>query len=128
MPRDPATAPSRQTTMPPPREGMALAGAIDVDGVALSPGPLLYLGCGRADLPLRAGGAAQLLLIGGEPFEEHIVMWWNFVGRDHEDIVTARDEWTRADARFGTVRGYRREPLPAPPLPTVRLKPRARHR
>ena len=107
---------------------LAFAGAVDVDGVALSPGPLLYLGCGRSDLPLRAEGAAQLLLIGGEPFEEHIVMWWNFVGRDHEDIVTARDEWTRANARFGTVRGYHGDPLPAPPQPTVRLKPRARQR
>ena len=107
---------------------LALAGAVDVDGVALSPGPLLYLGTGRSDLPLGAQGAARLLLIGGEPFEEHIVMWWNFVGRDHEDIDTARDAWTRADARFGTVRGYRGDPLPAPPLPTVRLKPRARHR
>jgi hypothetical protein len=55
-------------------------------------------------------------------------MWWNFVGRDHEDIATAREEWTRADARFGTVRGYRGDRLPAPSLPTVRLKPRPRHR
>ena len=107
---------------------LAFAGAVDVDGVALSAGPLLYLGTGRADLVLRTERSARLLLVGGEPFEEHIVMWWNFVGRDHDDIVTARDEWTRADARFGTVRGYRGDPLPAPPLPTVRLKPRARHR
>ena len=107
---------------------LALAGAVDVDGVELSPGPLLYLGTGRADLPLRAERAARLLLIGGEPFEEHIVMWWNFVGRDHEDIATARDAWMRADTRFGTVRGYHGDPLPAPPLPNVRLKPRSRHR
>jgi redox-sensitive bicupin YhaK (pirin superfamily) len=107
---------------------LALAGTIDVDGLALSPGPLLYLGSGRSDLSLRAERAARLLLIGGEPFEEHIVMWWNFVGRDHEDIVIARDDWMSARPRFGAVRGYPGDPLPAPPLPTVRLKPRGRHR
>lgn len=105
---------------------LALAGATEVDGVTLAPGPLLYLGTGRADVPLRADRPARLLVIGGAPFEEHIVMWWNFVGRDHDDIVTAREEWMRADARFGTVRGYPGKRLPAPPLPTVRLKPRGR--
>jgi redox-sensitive bicupin YhaK (pirin superfamily) len=107
---------------------LTLAGAVDVDGLALSPGPLLYLGTGRSDLPVRAERAARLLLIGGEPFDEHILMWWNFVGRNHDDIVAAREDWMRHDRRFGTVRGYPGDPLPAPPLPTVRLKPRGRHR
>jgi redox-sensitive bicupin YhaK (pirin superfamily) len=106
---------------------LALAGDVDVDGVRLSPGPLLYLGTGRVDLPVRANCAARLLLIGGEPFDEHIVMWWNFVGRGHEDIVAAREGWMRGDPRFGTVHGYPGDRLPAPALPTVRLKPRSRH-
>jgi quercetin 2,3-dioxygenase len=107
---------------------LALEGAVIVDGAALSPGPLLYLGSGRSDLPLHAEQAARLLLIGGEPFDEHLVMWWNFVGRDHDDIVTAREEWMRGAPRFGTVRGYPGDRLPAPALPTVRLKPRGRIR
>jgi len=107
---------------------LILSGTVDVDGLGLAPGPLLYLGTGRSDLPVRAEHAARLLLIGGEPFDEHIVMWWNFVGRDHDDIVAAREDWMRGDPRFGTVRGYPGDPLPAPPLPTVRLKPRGRHR
>ena len=94
----------------------------------LAPGPLLYLGSGRSDLLLRTDTTARLLLIGGEPFEEHIVMWWNFVGRDHDDIAAAREQWMRADPRFGTVHGYPGDRLPAPALPTVRLKPRGRHR
>jgi redox-sensitive bicupin YhaK (pirin superfamily) len=105
---------------------LTLAGSVDVDGAALAPGPLLYLGSGRSDLPLRAEHGARLMLIGGEPFEEHIVMWWNFVGRDHDDIATAREQWMRADPRFGTVHGYPGDRLPAPMLPTVRLKPRGR--
>ena len=108
---------------------LALAGSVDVDGVTLAPGPLLYLGSGRSDLSLRAADTtARLLLIGGEPFDERIVMWWNFVGRDHDDIATAREQWMRADPRFGTVHGYPGNRLPAPTLPTVRLKPRGRHR
>jgi redox-sensitive bicupin YhaK (pirin superfamily) len=105
---------------------LTLAGSVDVDGAALGPGPMLYLGSGRSDLPLRAEQAARLLLIGGEPFDEHILMWWNFVGRDHDDIATAREHWMRADPRFGTVHGYPGDRLPAPALPTVRLKPRGR--
>jgi quercetin 2,3-dioxygenase len=107
---------------------LALAGTAEVDGVALAPGTLLYLGLGRPDLAVRAERAARLLLIGGEPFAERIVMWWNFVGRDHDDIVAARADWMAADQRFGTVRGYAGDPLPAPGMPTVRLTPRGRER
>jgi quercetin 2,3-dioxygenase len=107
---------------------LALSGSVDADGLALAPGPLLYLGTGRSDLAVRAERAARLLLIGGEPFEERLVMWWNFVGRDHDEILGAREDWMRRDPRFGTVHGYAGNPLPAPPLPNVRLKPRGRHR
>ncbi|WP_281533816.1 pirin-like C-terminal cupin domain-containing protein [Cryobacterium breve] len=72
-----------------------------------------------------------MLLLGGEPFTEKLVMWWNFIGRSHEEVVAWRAEWQSevidgADAagRFGTVAGYPGPALPAPDLPTVRLKPR----
>ncbi len=107
---------------------LVLTGAVDVDGLALTLGPLLYLGSGRVDLALKADRPSRLLVIGGEPFAEHIVMWWNFVGRDHDDIVVARNDWVRSATRFGVVHGYHGDRLPAPPMPTVRLKPRGRHR
>lgn len=107
---------------------LTLVGELEVDGMALATGPLLYLGLGRSELALRAATAARLLLIGGEPFAEHLVMWWNFVGRDHDDIVTAREQWMAGDARFGTVRGHPGPPLAAPPMPSTRLRPRGRHR
>ena len=54
-------------------------------------------------------------------------MWWNFVGRDHEDIVAAREQWMAADAvRHGP--RLSRRPAAGPPMPTTRLKPRGRHR
>ena len=53
-------------------------------------------------------------------------MWWNFVGRSHDDIATYRRLWQEHNDRFGAVDGYRGsvERLPAPPLPTVTLRPR----
>jgi redox-sensitive bicupin YhaK (pirin superfamily) len=107
---------------------LTLTGQVGVDGLALALGPLLYLGLGRAELALRATSPARLLLVGGEPFAEHLVMWWNFVGRDHDDIVAAREQWMAGDARFGPVRGYPGPPLAAPPMPSTRLKPRGRQR
>ncbi|MEV0489808.1 pirin family protein [Streptomyces atratus] len=104
---------------------LSMSGEAEVDGVPLLPGSMLYLGCGRTELPLRADSGAGLMLLGGEPFEEEIVMWWNFVGRSHEDIAQARSDWT-AGARFGEVEGYGGGRLPAPELPPVALKPRGR--
>jgi quercetin 2,3-dioxygenase len=104
---------------------LVLSGTVEVDGLALSVGPLLYLGSGRSDLALRSEESGRVLLIGGEPFDEQIVMWWNFIGRDHDEIVGAREDWM-SGRRFGSVVGYAGDPLPAPPMPTTRLKPRGR--
>ncbi len=70
---------------------LGLIGTVEVDGLPLSTGPLLYLGSDRPDLALRADQGGRVLLIGGEPFEEHIVMWWNLIGRDRDEIVAARE-------------------------------------
>jgi redox-sensitive bicupin YhaK (pirin superfamily) len=106
---------------------LAMSGAAEVDEVGLSPGSLLYLGCGRSELRLRSEPGSGLMLLGGEPFAEEIVMWWNLIGRTGEEIADARAAWT-AGERFGTVRGYDGERLAAPALPAARLKPRGRTR
>ncbi|GGN51930.1 hypothetical protein GCM10012285_42490 [Streptomyces kronopolitis] len=106
---------------------LTISGESEVDGVRLGPGALLYLGCGRGELPLRADSDSSLLLLGGEPFEERIVMWWNFVGRSHADIEEARSAWM-SGSRFGEVTGYDGDRLAAPALPPGALKPRGRER
>lgn len=106
---------------------LAMSGESRVDGVPVLPGSMLYLGCGRTELPLRAESDAGLMLLGGEPFAEELVMWWNFIGRSAEDIVQARQDWMEG-RRFGEVQGYDGAPLPAPELPTVPLKPRGNRR
>jgi hypothetical protein len=51
-------------------------------------------------------------------------MWWNFIGRSHEDIVEAREAWQNASDRFGSVDGYAGDRLPAPALPNATIAPR----
>ncbi|GIH22898.1 hypothetical protein Aph01nite_12080 [Acrocarpospora phusangensis] len=104
-----------------------LSGAAEIEGGTLEPGPLLYLGAGREELSIRALEPSRLLLLGGEPFQEEIVMWWNFVGRSHEDIVKFREDW-EAGHGFGEVRGFDGASLRAPVLPGTTLKPRGRER
>ncbi|MET9292247.1 pirin family protein [Streptomyces sp. NPDC003077] len=102
-------------------------GDVRMAGTLLCPGELGYLPTGRATLTLTnvSDGAARAVLLGGTPFGEEIVMWWNFIGRKHEDIVRAREDWQNASDRFGTVSGYDGERLPAPDLPRhVTLAPR----
>ncbi|GAA1621042.1 pirin family protein [Actinoplanes couchii] len=126
------TAPTTQTiNLTPSYEYglVVMSGSASVGGVEIVPGELLYLGEGESTLELTVDGPARLFLLGGEPFDEPLVMWWNFVGRSHEDIVEARTQWMngRGASRFGFVAGCEADPLPAPELPTVRLKPRDRH-
>jgi redox-sensitive bicupin YhaK (pirin superfamily) len=104
---------------------LAMTGAAEVDGAGLAPGSLLYLGRDRTGVRVASGAGARLFLLGGEPFDEPLVMWWNFVGRSHEEIAEARADWM-AGRRFGTVTGYAGDALPAPPMPTTRLKARDR--
>lgn len=106
---------------------LAPLGSIEVEGIALARGPLLFLGGRRSELVVTAGAAgATLLLIGGEPLGEDLVMWWNFVGRTHEEIVEARADWESGSPRFGRVDGHGDDRIPAPPQPNVRLTPRRR--
>lgn len=144
---------------------LLVEGAVDLDGEPVPPGHLAYAGLGRRSLRLAAGEApARLLLIGGEPLGERIVMWWNFVGRSHEEIAAwraayqaemgfeapgddsplttdaalgappagdaldallgARYDDGRRFPQFGTFPPGQPDPLPAPALPTVRMRPR----
>jgi hypothetical protein len=107
---------------------LASSGSATVENAPLAHGSMAYLGTGRRSIRLRAEDAAQLLLLGGEPFEEHIVMWWNFVGRSGEEIADYAEQWNAESDRFGAVVGYDGARLEAPPLPPVPLKARGRQR
>jgi redox-sensitive bicupin YhaK (pirin superfamily) len=115
-------------------------GTLVLDGSPVAQDHLAYLPAGRTSVALAAGiEPLRVLLIGGEPLGLKIVMWWNFVGRSHEEIVGYRAQWQAeigaedmpADAgagsagrRFGTFPAGEPAPLPAPALPNARLRPR----
>jgi quercetin 2,3-dioxygenase len=101
---------------------LVMSGAARVDDDDLVVGTMLYLGCDRGSLSLASAGGADVLLLGGEPFREHIVMWWNFVARSNEEIVHARQQW-QDGTRFGRLLGAG-DRLAAPPLPAGVLKTR----
>jgi redox-sensitive bicupin YhaK (pirin superfamily) len=113
------------------------SGDVILEGVSVPPATLGYTGIGSERLRIHNRGEtpARLILIGGEPFGEEIVMWWNFIGRDSDEIARFREEWQAEGDRFGRVEGYvghggpgqNRDGmgrLPAPALPNVRMRAR----
>ena len=108
-------------------------GDLTLEGVHVESSQLAYTGVGETTLTVRNTGDSpgRAVLLGGTPFEEEIVMWWNFIGRTHDEIARYRREWEEHSDRFGRVHGYiGHDPdglarLPAPALPRTVLKPRA---
>jgi redox-sensitive bicupin YhaK (pirin superfamily) len=82
---------------------VVLDGTVVVGDEAVGPGVLAYLGEGRDDVEITADGAARVMLLGGEPFPEPILMSWNFVARTRDEVDAAADAWNAGDDRFGRV-------------------------
>jgi redox-sensitive bicupin YhaK (pirin superfamily) len=114
-------------------------GDLTVDATPVKEAELAYAAPGATSVALTSEHGGRLLLLGGAPFGEQIVMWWNFIGRSHDEIAAFRAEWQAqiapdgavvkdsqqmSDGRFGVVVGDHLPPIPAPELPGVRLKPR----
>jgi quercetin 2,3-dioxygenase len=107
-------------------------GEVVVNGVPVGRAELGCIDAGLTELHVvnHATVPARLLLLGGEPFDEDVIMWWNFIGRSGEEIARYRQEWQDGADRFGSVAGYTGvvDRLPAPALPTTNLKARGNRR
>ena len=107
-------------------------GTVTLEGTPVAAHELGYVAPGGHRIGIEAGDEpVRLVLLGGPPFGEQIVMWWNFVGRTHEEIVEFRERWqaqiedgTLLDGPYGVPLGDELPPIPAPPLPNARLKHR----
>jgi redox-sensitive bicupin YhaK (pirin superfamily) len=97
---------------------LLLDGDCAVDRQPLAPQVLYYLGAGRPELCASSRGGCRLLLLGGPPFPERVLMWWNFVARTPEEIAQARHDW-QDERRFGAVTAYKGPRLAAPTLATL---------
>lgn len=92
---------------------LPLIGHMTVEEEIVEIDTLLYLGCGRNQLSIRMPQNSRALIIGGEPFKEEILIWWNFVARSMEEVIDATQAWNNG-TRFGEVKGYQGDRLTAP--------------
>ncbi|MGP5257093.1 pirin-like C-terminal cupin domain-containing protein, partial [Glutamicibacter ardleyensis] len=109
-------------------------GQATLNGNQLEHRELGFVRAGCTILRIKAGDEPlRALLIGGEPLGEDILMWWNFVGRTHEEVLAFRAQYQAeigaepgdaSEDRFGPFPANTPAALPAPALPTVRLRPR----
>lgn len=116
---------------------LRVCGAVALNGSDVPPDHLAVVDTGATRLRLQAYAEPVLaLLIGGQPLNEQIVMWWNFVGRTHEEIAGYRAQYqaemgfeapyddAASHRQFGEFPPGQPAPLPAPALPSTRMKPR----
>lgn len=99
---------------------LTLVGEASVEGEVFAADAFAYLGRGRHELQLTLGAGTRLLVLGGEPFAEPVLMWWNFVGWTKASIAQAQAQWERGearDSRFGPVGDGQAPHLMPPPLP-----------
>jgi redox-sensitive bicupin YhaK (pirin superfamily) len=94
---------------------LVLNGDCSLEGQPLLERVLYYLGTNRSEVRFTSRSGGRLLLIGGPPFAERILMWWNFVARTPQEIADARTDWEER-RRFGEVTGYSGPRLAAPSL------------
>jgi len=95
---------------------LPLVGNIEIENQVLDLDTLFYLPCGHSTISFQARKGSRTLIIGGEPLNEDILIWWNFVARTKEEMVLATQAWNSHTA-FGEVEGYQGERLTPPPLP-----------
>ena len=93
---------------------LLMTGNAEIDGQSIDATDLWYLGTSRSSVEFKSKRGCRILLLGGPPFPEKSLMWWNFVARTPEEITDARSDW-KSHERFGEVK-YRGPRIDAPPL------------
>lgn len=96
---------------------LPLEGDLEVDGESVPVNELAYLGMGRDSVQVRLSAAGRVVLVGGEPLSEEVLIWWNFVGHSREEISQAQRDWEAGSERFGEIPDFDGERLVPPPLP-----------
>ncbi|WP_030424003.1 pirin family protein, partial [Acinetobacter baumannii] len=96
---------------------IALDGVAHVNGHELTADNMVVLDTSLNEIEIEVKKGNRVLLIGGEPFETPILLWWNFVARTMDDLKEAREQWVNHDVRFGEIPDYVGARLEAPVLP-----------
>ena len=103
---------------------LVVEGSAEVNGIAVDTTELAFTEPGDTTIRVSSPSGARVVLLGGTPFTERLVMWWNFIERSHAEIREARDQWETGDPRFGEFADHIGGRIPAPELPNVTLQPR----
>ncbi|MEI8066330.1 MAG: pirin family protein [Actinomycetes bacterium] len=103
-------------------------GEVLINGTPVPEGSLRYLPTTIDSVSIETRSPARILMLGGVPFPEEIIMWWNFIGRTHEEIIQMRQDWESGSSRFPTFADGLGERIPAPVMPNIRLAPRGRRK
>lgn len=103
---------------------LVVDGTAEVNGIATATTQLAFSEPGANVLRIESTAGARVIVLGGTPFTERLVMWWNFVERSHAEIRQAREQWNAEDSRFGVFPDQIGGRIPAPDLPNVTLSPR----
>ena len=104
---------------------LLVQGDLTINGEAIPLKNLFYSAAGARTLNISSATGETFVLLGGMPFPEPIIMWWNFIGRTHEEIVQMRTDWNGKSNRFAYFEDQIHGRIPAPELPNVRLTLRA---
>jgi redox-sensitive bicupin YhaK (pirin superfamily) len=107
--------------------GFLLAqGEVLADGEVSPLHAISYFEPGTGEVALVNEGVEEaiVIMLGGKPFEEPIVMWWNFIERSHEEIIEAREKWNNRDSGIPAFADDIGSWTPAPELPNVTLRAR----
>ncbi|MDX1525325.1 MAG: pirin family protein [Pseudidiomarina maritima] len=64
---------------------------------------LLDLGSERGHLEIELAADTRVLVLGGEPFGQHLFMRWNFVSTELARVEQAQQDWDNGHPRFGDV-------------------------
>ncbi len=103
---------------------LMVAGDLRVNDEQVPSECLYYQALGSEEFKIESTGGAKVVLLGGVPFGEEIVMWWNFIGRTHEEIEEMRLDWESQSNRFPVFEDQVHGQIPAPAMPNLRLTPR----
>lgn len=103
---------------------LVVSGQVEVNGTSVRVGQLHYIPAGKPEAVLASTSGAKLIFLGGQPFAEKIVMWWNFIARTHDEIRQMRYDWQNQSSRFPAFQDRIGGRIPAPALPNLTLKPR----
>ena len=103
---------------------LLVVGELRIDDQDVALNSLVHLPAGRSSAKISASENSILVLVGGAPFDEKLVLWWNFIARSHDEIVSMRNQWNDRAARFGDVEDSLGGWIPAPVLPNLVLRAR----